>query len=482
MESKARFVIVLSLLLVTGFLGISFISYFVAHDSLSEQLSEVTLPLTSDNIYSEIQRDLLRPIFIASLMASDTFVRDWVLSGEKDVSAIKRYLEEYQTRYGTETSFFVSDKSGNYYHPSGILKKVGKSDPLDQWYFRVKSMREDYEVNVDVDTADPKSITIFINYRAYDYQGNFLGVIGVGLAMESVQRLIETYQNRYGRHVYFIDREGGLALTGAGGREFVNIREREGLKKVATQLLTSPGISTVYQCNGVKMHLNSRLIPEFDWYLIVEQRENHATGKIDATLLSNLAMSGLISLGILFLANLTINRYQRRLEAMATTDKLTGLANRQIFDMLFSQAYKNSKRRKSKLSVILFDIDHFKQVNDSYGHTAGDAVLKTLAQTVKNFIRESDIPFRWGGEEFLILLPECGLRSARHIAEKIRKGLASEVVMVAGNQICVTISAGVGELGKGDSAETFLAKTDKALYQAKENGRNRVEVAKEAWE
>ena len=123
---KLRSAMLLSILLITGFLFTSFVSYFTAHESISSQVAKTTLPLSSDNLYSEIQRDLLRPIFISSMMAKDTFVRDWVLSGEKDEDAIIKYLKEIQVQYGTVTSFFVSDKTRKYYHPTGVLEIVNQ--------------------------------------------------------------------------------------------------------------------------------------------------------------------------------------------------------------------------------------------------------------------------------------------------------------------------------------------------------------------
>jgi len=476
---KARFVTILTVLLLAGFLTTSFVSYFVAHDSLSSQIAETTLPLTSDNIYSEIQQDLLRPIFISSLMAQDTFVRDWAIGGEKEEKAMVRYLKEIQIQYGAITSFFVSEKTRKYYHSSGVLKMVNEIDPQDKWYFRVQKMHKDYEVNVDTDTADKTSLTIFINYRIYDYSGNYIGVIGVGLAVEAVNTLIDTYQNRYGREVFFTDREGQVTLRSKDYDGPDNIRKISGLSKIATQILTTPSNSIEYQENGKKMYLNSRLVPEFNWYLIVQQQEDVAETRIQHTLLGNLAISLVISMIILFLVNLTIGGYQRRLEAMATTDKLTGVANRQVFEMLFSQAYRSSKRRDNPLSAIIFDIDHFKQVNDSYGHPTGDVVLKTLAQGVKNQIRESDILFRWGGEEFVVLLPECSVQKAQQLAEKIRQNVEALVVTFAGKSLSVTISLGVAELTREGDAEDLIERADKALYRAKDKGRNRVEVATE---
>lgn len=113
-HKKSRWAWVLCALLLGGFLTNSFSDYLVARENVRKTIAESTLPLTSDNVYSEIQRDLLRPIFIASLMANDTFLRDWAIAGEEDESAVVRYLNELKIEYGTVTSFFVSEESRKY--------------------------------------------------------------------------------------------------------------------------------------------------------------------------------------------------------------------------------------------------------------------------------------------------------------------------------------------------------------------------------
>lgn len=473
---KLRFVILLAVLLLLGFLSTSFVSYFTAHESIATQVKKTTLPLTSDNIYSEIQRDLLQPIFISSIMAKDTFVRDWVLNGERNENAIVRYLQEIQTQYETVTSFFVSEKSRKYYHSSGILRKVDPLNKEDAWYFRVQKMHQDYEINVDIDTADKTSLVIFVNHRIYDYAGQYIGVIGVGLSVSAVQELMEYYKDRYDRQVYFIDKKGIVTLRGTSYDNKENIHKMEGLSNFATKILTSPSTSIAYDKKGKQNYLNSRFVPEFDWYLIVEQHENEAESLIKNTLLINLGIGLVISIIIIVLVNLIIASYQQKLEAMATTDKLTGLANRHVFDMLFQQAYSQSKRSKSRLSAIMCDIDYFKEVNDQYGHPTGDAVLKTLAQSIKNSLRESDIIFRWGGEEFLIILPESDIDVACNVAEKIRKQIEHLEITFSQKSIHVTISMGVATMSEFETANEVIMYSDKALYAAKEKGRNRVET------
>lgn len=160
-------------ILACGFLVTSLAGYFTARSSLRSEITGSSLPLTSDNIYSEIQRDLLRPVFISSLMASDTFLRDWVISGERNPDEMVRYLREIRDSYGTVSSFFVSDRTGRYYNQDGILKTVRRDEPRDLWYWRVRDMENDYEINLDIDLANNDALTIFINYRVYDFNGVF---------------------------------------------------------------------------------------------------------------------------------------------------------------------------------------------------------------------------------------------------------------------------------------------------------------------
>ena len=138
------------------------------------------VPLTSDTLYSEIQQDLLKPIFVSSLMAHDTFLRDWVLDGERAAQPVVRYLNEIQQKYGAFTAFFVSDRSRTYYQNKGVLKQVREGEPRDVWFFRVRGMDHPYETNVDPDMANDDTMTIFINFRVLDYEGRFLGATGIG--------------------------------------------------------------------------------------------------------------------------------------------------------------------------------------------------------------------------------------------------------------------------------------------------------------
>lgn len=475
-SDKKRFIWILSLLLLTAFAVTSSISYQVAHDSLSKQIKDNNLPLTSDNIYSEIQQDLLRPIFISSLMAQDTFVRDWAINQEQTPDDLIRYLKEIQEKYETVTSFFVSESSRNYYHSSGVLKRIEDINPDDAWYFRVRSLpkSEHYEVNIDPDSADQNRTVIYVNYKVFDFDGNFIGVTGVGLAVESVKRLIELYQQRYNRNVYFTDRQGNITLHSELYQGASNLQDSPGLEKLATRILTSPSSSFAYQKEGQTVYLNSRLVSEFKWHLVVEQDDAQSEQKLLTTFWVNIGLSLLVTIGVLIIANMTLGKYQRKLEVMASTDKLTGAANRQAFEEHFAKVLTQSVLDGSPISILLMDIDHFKKVNDSHGHNVGDLVIQTLSHLLKGQLGEEELLCRWGGEEFLILLPKCSLSQGGELAERIRGLVAERELSVNGSQINVTISCGVAEYRHAEKAEELINRVDIALYQAKEQGRNRV--------
>lgn len=473
LNSRRQLFFMLTLVLSVGFLTISLVSYHSSRTTIHESIVSNQLPLTSDNIYSEIQKDLIRPVLISSLMAGDTFVRDWVLRGEQNEREMSRYLKEIMSRYGAFTSFFVSDKTLAYYHADGRLKTVHPDEVRDRWYFRVRKIEEPYEINLDPDLANKDALTIFINYRVLDYDGKFIGATGIGLTADAVQKLIDTYQQRYQRRIYFVDANGKVvALSKDTSNDRKLLRNMPGIGPLADQILSGTQSTHQYQRDGKQIVLNARNIPELKWHLIVEQDEDDALSAIRRTLYLNIAIVLLVGSLSIWLTGLTINRYQRKLEDMAVTDKLTGLANRQAFAPLIEQTLSEIKRNPEPLSLIIADIDHFKQVNDSHGHQVGDRVLQHTAESIANALRDSDLIFRWGGEEFLIIVRGCEGKDAFRLAEKLRQAVESTSVEVDGKAVRTTLSTGVAVRREGEDVDSLIGRADRALYAAKAAGRN----------
>lgn len=184
-------------------------------------------------------------------------------------------------------------------------------------------------------------------------------------------------------------------------------------------------------------------------------------------------------------SGLTIQRANVYAEVLkyATMDALTGLNNRRQFELRLNQEVSNSKRNSTPLCCMMLDVDYFKKVNDTYGHAAGDCVLKQVSELIKNEIREYDIACRYGGEEFFIILPQTNIKEASSVAQRLRKVIEESKMDIseAGvdniKNINVTVSIGICAFESSMTPEEFSRKADKALYEAKTTGRNRVIVS-----
>jgi two-component system cell cycle response regulator len=167
--------------------------------------------------------------------------------------------------------------------------------------------------------------------------------------------------------------------------------------------------------------------------------------------------------------------YHDEIYRMTTVDGLTQVFNRRYFEDAIEREFSRSRRYARPLSLVLIDIDHFKKINDRYGHLAGDAVLKEVASTIRSRTRWEDVLARYGGEEFALLLPEIDLKGAAHLAEKVRKLVEKHTFTFDGETIPVTLSAGAATvLKKGEQSVELIRRSDEKLYEAKSSGRNRV--------
>jgi diguanylate cyclase (GGDEF)-like protein len=162
---------------------------------------------------------------------------------------------------------------------------------------------------------------------------------------------------------------------------------------------------------------------------------------------------------------------------MAAIDALTGIANRRAFVQQGEVEVNRSRRYQLPLSVLLMDVDHFKQINDKFGHAVGDRVLAAMGAILKANLRMPDIPARWGGEEFVVALPSTSLSGAETVAERLRAAVEESNIQHDGAKVPTTISIGVAELSAEDTLEAVVERADHAMYEAKSSGRNRVKLS-----
>jgi diguanylate cyclase (GGDEF)-like protein len=476
--NKYRLIGILTILLVFSFTFTSLVSYNVTRTVINSDSKNVILPLISDNIYSEIQKELLQPIYNSSIMANDEFLVNWVLAGEQDEEEVIRYLQRIRERYDYFSAFYVSDITNNYYYYDGILKQISPEDEHDVWYYNFVELNRDYDLDVDNDEATEGTMTIFINHRLEDSAGNFLGVTGVGLQMSAMGETLEKYRERFGHLIYMIDADGLIQIH--PDQDLIlkmNIRDFDGLSLLGEEILQKDSETHyyAYHTSAGEVTLSARYFPDLDWYLIVEQDQTQSLREAREKLIGSIVIGLLVTILVILLVIIVLNLFISKLENYATKDEMTGIYNRRKMDELLLREISFARRYGDPLGLMILDIDHFKSVNDTYGHRTGDQYLKGLSEVLQVEVRHVDYLGRWGGEEFIILLPKTSLDQAQDVAERLRKAVEALQVESGRGLISRTISVGVtsAELAKFDMDE-MMRQADDAMYQAKQAGGNKV--------
>lgn len=474
MALKYKILIVITTLLLSTSIANSILNYRLDIKSAREQLLNVSLPLSVDNIYTEIQQRMIEPLIVSSLMANDTFVKDWLLSGEKNLKQIEKYLLEIQNKYSVFTTFLVSDFTKNYYHSTGLIDVINKKNKDDNWYFDFQKSKKLYEINLDYNQNLGSSLIMFINYAVKGYAQEDIGIIGVGIELLDIESMLYSFKEKYKYDVYFVDKKGEIILFSKFLNKRGNITNIQGLQKFEDKILSKQTYQIEYT-DGQKEEyfLNTKYIDKLDLHLLVEINKKEYMKELDKKFYSNLAFSIGITLLIVLIIIYAINLYQKQLESLASEDTLTGLANRRKFNEDFEKLLKNKK----KLLLFLIDIDDFKFVNDTYGHLVGDQVLKKVAFILKSSLRKDDKIARWGGEEFAILLSDTTLENGLHIAQKLSQNIKKDDEISQIIEKSLTISIGVGGLKSSDSQDGLIQRVDRALYGAKEKGKDSIVMA-----
>lgn len=204
----------------------------------------------------------------------------------------------------------------------------------------------------------------------------------------------------------------------------------------------------------------------------------NATGMVGSYLRERYMISDFLHRQELEMALLDVEKARRDAEESSRMDPLTNLYNRRHFLSAADLEFERANRHFSSLAVIMVDIDHFKLINDTHGHDVGDLVLLAVADNIRSTMRRYDIPCRYGGEEFVILLPETDLSAAVSIGKRLREIIESTVIDTCKGLIAVTVSVGIAAMSEGDQdkVNVWIKRADQALYDAKQSGRNQVKV------
>ncbi|WP_019529370.1 sensor domain-containing diguanylate cyclase [Dasania marina] len=474
MRFDYRIVFIITGLLFTLSTSLTVVNYFVSVENIRSQLKDSSLPLTVDNIYTVIQKQIIEPNLISSMMANDTFMKDWLSHEEGETDKIARYLDTIQNKYKMSTTFLVSEKTMNYYTAKGLIEKIKSDNPNNAWYFDFKNIPEVNEINIDHNEFMGTSLFMFINHKIFDEDFHLLGVIGVGLKTSYIDDMLKRFRQDYKFNVYFVDDVGQLIISEKRENSPSYLDKMPDLKQLGLSFVSNGSQIYEYTKNNDMYLLNRKYIPELDLYLIVEAKIDDFTSKLEETFYFNIAVTLLLTLIITIIVLVYVRKMHRRLNDLANNDVLTGLPNRRTFNDKLEYFLLLIKRNKSPLSIVFLDVDNFKNINDSKGHDVGDKVLKKLAKLLNATVRSSDFVARWGGEEFIIMLADTNVDNASLIAEKLRSVIESCESLQSLVDFPVTASFGVTSIKNDDHIDDIFKRVDSALYQAKSEGKNRV--------
>jgi diguanylate cyclase (GGDEF)-like protein len=286
-----------------------------------------------------------------------------------------------------------------------------------------------------------------------------------------------------GKRVYLVDASGSLIAT-SGPRPKAGTTLGQLDKRLVTQSRGHP--TGAYDSAHGRQFFVSAAVAGTPWRMIVAVPESQLYSSVDGpskwlawVAVASLALAGLV---IIMLGSRLLRSRERlaelngELERLARIDPLTGLKNRRDIEETLVGALSSARRYESSLSVLLIDIDHFKDVNDTRGHQAGDAVLRSTAQTIAQALRTEDAVGRWGGEEFLAVLPHTDARGAVVIAERLRAQVARPGPGRSDPRAAMTVTIGVAEWASG-GMDDLISRADHALYAGKDSGRDNVQLA-----
>lgn len=435
--------------------------------------------MTSGLVTNHIVRITEKQRVVSEMIANDTFFRRWISNMEKrgmpsqDAHQLYDYLKEYQKNYGYDVIFFVSAKSGKYYYQDGLNKVLHKEDPFDSWYYNFLALNRTYDIQIDRDEINDYSVSLFVNYRITDEDGNLLGVVGCGSHIDDFQKQIAAYEEEDKLRIY-ITNIGNAHNSYTGNTQ--NYRQLHDLEKdlgiTREEILKDEGMSYVQKDQQEYVVLTHH-IDELNWDVVVVKETatllDAFLSRLNATIFNTFIFVGLFAVGISF-ALTRINERQIEQENM---DELTGLANRRLFERKLRRILRKHHKKGRKMSFFILDIDDFKQFNDELGHLYGNSVLQLVGQTLKGLCRDVGLPARWGGDEFtgILFLPE---EEAKVALEKIDGILRQEEM-----QMPVHVSVGITEIRQQDTKEEMLRRADSALYTSKKRGKAQCTIYRE---
>lgn len=418
-------------------------------------------------VFSLVNKELLKPLHIAESLERSDYFADALDTDVIDEPALVQQLRTLEEAFGL-TFFVASENTRTQYFSDG--RKIALEQGKVFWYFEALAQPKD----MIADLGQVGDVHLFYDVKVYNAKQELLGIVGAGKSLSAFLERFEAYRQHYGYDFLFVDDRQQIMLTSIAdlvvtGADIPTLDALGWYRNLSLSEKRSLNSMLVQQGNDDYL-ISEFAIDELDWRLLLmiplEARQQDVT----RSFLAHSILFVAIALTLFTLLSYVTVAYRKNLQKHLELDTLSQLPNRAGVH----RRYQQMRRRNMRVALVMVDIDRFKTVNDTFGHNAGDKAIKHTASILSEEVRDQDMVGRWGGEEFIILVPSDDEQVAGSIAERIRHRLENAVCKAGDHAIRVTASFGVSHASTRVPLTELIAHADKALYQAKKKGRNQV--------
>jgi diguanylate cyclase (GGDEF)-like protein len=421
-------------------------------------------------VFSLVDREILKPLYISETLAYSEMFNHLIEPAEPDHDVIYDHLEILEKKFNLEF-FIASEKHRRQYFSERTSIELIEGE-ID-WYFKIKAMDSDLLADVGR-SEDPQ---LFFDVKIYNKQNEYIGIVGVAKSLQVFLKEFSDYKSKYGYDFLFLNDNNTVVLSSysqqlANGADLKNIEEFIWYQKIDQSSLIDGSLNSVLvNLAGDDFLISELYINELKWRLLLLIPLKTKQMQLNKTFFFNISMVTIFGLSLFLVIYWITNKYRKGIVKAINIDELTRLANRRAIQLKFREL---KEKPGTELCVIILDIDHFKQVNDTHGHNTGDEILKKIADLLGKVVRSQDVVGRWGGEEFIMLMPCNDPQIGINVAERARKLLMTAKISDIQLEQPITASFGVTHANAAIDLKDIVEVADKALYKAKDAGRNRV--------
>jgi diguanylate cyclase (GGDEF)-like protein len=417
-----------------------------------------------------VTEELMQPLHISQTLAKAKELEGLMLNpmdNEDQIFAtLKRLNQEFSLNF-----FIASELSRTQYDSEG--KKIELIEGKVDWYFRYKDQPE----NAMADIGQWQNPQFYIDLKIYDDEDNFLGVFGVGKSLKAFTQIFSEYKNTYGYDFIFVDQNKDITLTSdpellIEGVTFKNLVDLPWFQSLEPEQQQASLNNLLIQINGQEALIAELNIQPFDWTLYIITPLQSRQIQISRAFIISIVTLLAVIFGLFLLIYNMLYYFKKDIQKIKQIDILTELANRSNITLKFEKLMYD----KQSVSLVLIDLDNFMPVNETHGRKAGDIVLRQVAQMLQSDIRETDFLGRWGGSEFILLMPDTGPHEAVELCQVLCKKLAAMTITTGTTSIQITASFGVSFTATPRNMSEVISVADDALFYAKRDGRNKVKM------